>query len=290
MYDMGEYCDVNVTGTARLLERIVKDHLPVRRLVLSSSRAVYGEGTHRCDTCGDVYPGSRAIDDLRDGRFGVPCPRCGEPVHSAATSEDRPLLPLSTYGWTKRSQEDLCLAAAATFGLDVAVLRYFNVYGSRQSLVNPYTGIVSIFYARLQAGRTIPLYENGTPLRDFVHVHDVARANVAALADGVPAGVTCNIGSGRAVTVTDVARAIGDALGREARFESSGEFRAGDIHACVADIERAGRALAFTPSMSLADGMAEFVAWAADRPSVDRSSEAAEALERHGLLGRSRTR
>ncbi len=288
MYELRSYADVNCTGTASLLQVLVERKQPLQRLVLSSSRAVYGEGTRRCAGCGELYPDARSRAAMEAGNFGIPCPRCGEPTASLPTAEDRPLNPLSVYAWTKRQQEDLCQYAARTFGLPVTILRYFNVYGSRQSLQNPYTGVVSIFYARILAGHPLSLYEHGQPERDFVHVTDVARANALALTAEVAPGTCINVGSGEVASIPAVARALGVACGREPRFEDRGEFRAGDILSCYANLDRARRLLGYSPRLDLAAGMAEFAAWAGGETPVDRYDQTVAELSRHGLFGRAR--
>ncbi len=227
--------------------------------------------------------------DLEAGRFEVFCPNCGRKTTSIPTSEDRPLNPVSVYGWTKKLQEELCQYAAKTFGVEVVILRYFNVYGSRQSLRNPYTGIVSIFYARMKAGKTIRIYEHGIPLRDFVHVSDVVRANINALTSDLPAGTALNIGSGRDASILDVARALARATETELRFEDRGEFRVGDIHACSADLRRAQALLHYSPEVSLEDGMREFAAWAEAEPTEDLYQAMIDELEGYGLFGRAQS-
>jgi dTDP-L-rhamnose 4-epimerase len=289
MYDVADYVDTNVTGTANLIETIVKNQLPVKRLILSSSRAVYGEGTHECPHCGVVYPPPRRREDLEAGRFEVFCPNCGRKTTSIPTAEDRPLNPVSVYGWTKKLQEELCQYAARTFGVEAVILRYFNVYGSRQSLRNPYTGIVSIFYARMKAGKAIRIYEHGIPLRDFVHVSDVVRANIKALTSELPTGVALNVGAGRDSSILDVARALAQAAGRELRLEDHGEFRIGDIHACSADLARARELLDYSPQISLGDGMREFAAWAEGEHPEDLYQAMVDELASYGLLGRAKS-
>lgn len=290
MYDIADYVDVNVTGTANLLELITTDRLAVRRIVLSSSRAVYGEGTHECPNCGIVYPPVRRRSDLEKGRFDVFCHGCGSTTKPVPTAELRPLRPTSIYGWTKKAQEELCSLAAETHGLPVVALRYFNVYGSGQSLTNPYTGIVSIFFSRLREGKALSIYEHGTPERDFVHISDVVEANVKALESELVPGEILNIGSGERVTVPEVAITLSTALGLDARMEDRGEYRVGDIHSCMADLSRARRLLGFTPAVALDEGMREFLAWAVDQESTDRYDQAVDELESFGLFGRSQTR
>ena len=287
-YDIRDYVDVNVSGTATLMEVILKDRLPVGRLVLSSSRAVYGEGTHRCAEHGIVYPPTRDRARLEQGRFDVPCPVCGRAAEAVPTAEDRPLHPISVYGWTKKVQEEQCQLAADTFGLSVAILRYFNVYGSRQSLRNPYTGIISIFLARLIAGKPIVLYERGEPLRDFVHVSDVASANIAAGEADLVSCTPVNIGTGKALSVVELAHALAKAADKALATEDCGEFRVGDIHACYADLGRAHDMLGYMPETDLEAGLRETVDWALRHESVDLYDEAVDALRRFGLFGQVR--
>ena len=286
---MAAYVDTNCTGTASLLEAIVRRGRPYPRLILASSRAVYGEGTHRCPAHGIVYPPVRSKQAMERGDFSITCPLCSESALPVATSEDRPLAPISLYGLTKKQQEELCRSAAGTYSLPVILLRYFNVYGSRQSLRNPYTGIVSIFYSRIQAGQPVSVYEHGIPLRDFVHVSDVVRANVAALDAEVPSGTCINIGTGQRHTISEVAEHLAAALGKEARLEDRGEFRVGDIHACFADLRWAREGLGYEPSVTLAAGLREFAAWAREQPVQDRYQQTVDELQRHGLFGRVRS-
>lgn len=287
MYEMASYVDTNCTGTASLLEAIVRRGRPYAKLILASSRAVYGEGSHQCPKHGRIYPPVRAKSAMERGDFSIVCPLCGARALPVATTEERPLTPISLYGWTKKQQEELCQYAASTYSIPIAILRYFNVYGSRQSLRNPYTGIVSIFYSRIQAGQPISVYEHGIPLRDFVHVSDVVRANVAALEAEVPPGACINIGTGQRHTITEVAKHLAAALGKPARLEDKGEFRVGDIHACFADLERAQDLLGYAPAVTLGSGLKEFVTWAKDQPAMDLYQRTVDELKRHGLFGQS---
>jgi dTDP-L-rhamnose 4-epimerase len=285
MYDLRDYVDTNVTGTAALLEALIKRKQPLARLALSSSRAVYGEGACRCPSHGAVHPAPRMREDMEQGRFDLLCPRCGEPLIPAPTDEDQPLSPLSVYAWTKKEQEELCRYAARTFGIPATILRYFNVYGPGQSLKNPYTGVVSIFFSRIMSGQPISLYEHGKPIRDFVHVSDVARANVAALESDVAPGACINVGTGCAVTIADVARGLAAACGREVEFVDRGEFRVGDIYSCYADIARARRLLGYGPSAGLAEGLESFATWARGEEWVDLYQRSVDELRQHDLMG-----
>lgn len=288
MYDMRRYLDTNSTGTATLLETIVKMSVPIKRFVLGSSRAVYGEGTHRCPTHGIQYPGVRKRSDMEEGRFEVFCPSCGQPLTALPTEEDRPLTPFSLYRWSKKHQEDLCRYAADIFGLPVTTLRFFNVYGSRQSLKNPYTGILSVFYNRISAGSHVSIYERGIPGRDFIHVSDVARANMLALEKDVPHGTCINVGTGEMVSVREVAVQLGERLGITPEILDTGEFRIGDICRCYADVSRMERLLGFRPGIGLQEGIEEFLGWALREETADLYHRAVEELENHGLFGRAK--
>jgi dTDP-L-rhamnose 4-epimerase len=286
MYDMQSYVRTNCLGTATLIEVLVTQGVRLERFVLASSRAVYGEGTHGCSTHGAIYPGPRRREAMAGGDFAAHCPHCGDRAEPRPTAEDRPLGPTSLYGLTKKQQEEYCQYAAAVFGLPVVILRYFNVYGSRQSLNNPYTGVATVFYSRIRDRKPISLYEGGSPIRDFVHVSDVVRANLLALETDVPSGTCINVGSGEGVTIRELAELLGRICATEPNLLDRGEFRIGDIHAALADISLANRLLGYRPQRSLQDGMAEFVRWAEGQQSVDRYEQAVEELERHGLFGR----
>lgn len=286
MYDIGAYVATNVLGTATLIETIVKAKLPLARFVLSSSRAVYGEGLFRCPTHGTVHPGMRDPAALRAGDFHVHCRHCGAAMEAVPTPETCDTAPHSVYALTKKEQEDYAQYAARTFGLPLVVLRYFNVYGSLQALRNPYTGVVSIFFGLLREQRALPLYEGGLPVRDFVHVGDVVQANMLALAPALPAGAVFNVGSGSAVTIGDIARAQAAALGVDAQFADRGEFRVGDIFGCVADLSASRAGLGYAPKVDLGTGMAEFVAWARGEAVPSTYDQAVGELEAHGLFGR----
>ena len=285
MYDMRQYTHTNVTGTATLLEAALGRARPPRRLILASSRAVYGEGQYACPVHGQVKPADRTRAALDAGDFSLRCPHCASPLSPGPTPENHPLRPLSVYGWTKKHQEDLCLLAAASHSLDVVLLRYFNVYGSLQSLHNPYTGVVTIFFNRLRAGQPIHLYEQGLPLRDFVHVRDVVQANILALERELPSGSVFNVGSGSACPIAEVAEALAEALGLTARLVPGNAYRVGDIFACTADLGHSREVLGYTPRIGLQEGMREFTAWALTQQGRDDYDRTVEELRRHGLFG-----
>jgi len=286
MYDMRDYVYTNSIGTATLLESIVKQKIKLKRFILASSRAVYGEGTHSCQEHGVIYPPLRLRNDLDQGTFTQLCPQCRSPLTPIPTIENRPLDPLSVYAETKKHQEDYCRYAANTFGIPITMLRYFNVFGSRQSLKNPYTGVVSIFYNRIMAGQPLSLYEQGKPERDFVHVHDIAKANILALENQTKSPATFNIGSGNNDTIKDIANALAKACKKEVKMLDLGEFRQGDIFSCYADLTQSKQHLNYAPTVSLEHGMQEFVDWASTQESLDGYEKTVTELEKYGLFGR----
>jgi dTDP-L-rhamnose 4-epimerase len=286
MYDIRSYVDTNCTGTATLLESIIRHAKDLKKVVLASSRAVYGEGTYNCPQCGPVYPPPRTKSNLERGEFEVHCPVCTHVVQAVATHEDRPLRPISIYGWTKKQQEEQFAYLAHTFRIPVVILRYQNVYGSRQSLKNPYTGIVSIFYSRLRSGGSISLYERGKPIRDFIHVSDVVTANLLALERNLEIEAVINIGTGKTVSVVDVATTLAEIGNISPRFEDHGEFRVGDIYSCYAATTRANSLLGFMPQVDLKSGLQEFVTWAKNQQAVDLYEKTVDELQARGLYGR----
>ncbi len=257
--DVGAYVAANDTGTASLLEALWKRSFR-GRLVLASSMVVYGEGRYRCDEHGDVRPEPRTADDLAAGRFDPACPvaGCGRPTRWAAIDEDAPLDPRNVYAATKLHQEHLCALWGRESGATVVALRYHNVYGPRMPRDTPYAGVASIFRSALAAGRAPEVFEDGGQTRDFVHVDDVAKANVAALtrADVEPGAY--NIASGVPHTVGDLAQALTHAMGADLTPIVTGGWRLGDVRHIVASPARAEAALGFVAEVDFAAGMAEF--------------------------------
>lgn len=283
MYEAARYVRANSLGTAVLLEKLIRFRDRVKKLVVASSMSVYGEGAYACPNCGPVFPRSRPEAQLAARDWEPRCPECGAVLEPRPTPEAKPLGPESVYAVTKRDQEELALTIGRAYRIPTVALRFFNVYGPRQALSNPYTGVAAIFSARLLNNRPPVVYEDGRQTRDFVHVRDVARACRLALerhgADYEPV----NIGTGRPVQVLTVARTLARALGRPIEPEVTGRYRAGDIRHCYADITRARRLLGYEPQVSLEAGLAELAAWVAGQSAEDRWAEAAAELEREGL-------
>ena len=261
MYRAGNYCDVNVRGAGVFADALQKFRSRISRVIVSSSRAVYGEGAATCADHGRVFPRGRPAADMESGRFGSTCPYCGKPVSALASREDDAIGPVSIYGITKLAQEMVVANTAAGAGIPSVVFRYQNVYGPGQSLANPYTGILSIFTQLLLGGQAINVFEDGFPTRDFVFVDDVVEYNCRALVAPLSGPAVLNVGTGVRKTIFDLVRALGDALGVEIRHFVSGDFRLGDIRHAAADTEMLFRTLGSLEFTSLDAGVRAFTAW-----------------------------
>ncbi len=255
--DVTSYVGDNDVGTAIGLS-VLHDQGFAGRIVLASSMVVYGEGRYRCTAHGSVRPGLRSVADLDAGRFDPPCPTCGDLLTWDLVTEDAPTDPRNVYAATKLHQEHLCAAYAREHpGCTVTSLRYHNVYGPRMPRDTPYAGVASIFRSALERGAAPQVYEDGGQTRDFVHVRDVAAANVAALTAPSPVTGPVNVASGEPHTVLDMARALADAMGGPAP-QVEGSYRLGDVRHVVASPSRMRRELGVTPAVRFADGMVEF--------------------------------
>jgi dTDP-L-rhamnose 4-epimerase len=288
MYEVERYVDANDRGTASLLQAVIASRRPTP-VVLASSRAVYGEGLFSCPRCGEVSPAPRDPDMLRRAAWDPVCPVCGGVIDPIATHEDAPTRPGSIYAATKLAQEHLCSIVGNAYGAPITVLRYFNVYGPGQSLSNPYTGILSTFYARAQSGRAIEVYEDGRESRDFVYIDDVVEATRKALqhAEGPPPanGQVLNVGSGVPVSIAELAAAMLRAGHWDVPVRITGAYRIGDVRHAIADTRRAARVLGFTAATSLDDGLRQWLAWANRGDFQDATDTALRHLTARGLYG-----
>ena len=287
MYEMERYVRDNCVGTAVLMEELASRRDALSALVVASSMSIYGEGLYACDGCGIEDPDVVRTEEALKGRRWEPvCAHCGTPVRPLPTPERKRLRSDSVYATTKRDQEDLCLVAGRAYGIRTVALRFFNVYGPRQSLSNPYTGVAAIFSSRLLNDERPLVFEDGRQSRDFIHVSDIVQAIELALEREDADGLALNVGTGRSTTVLDVAEELGRALGREIEPEVVNRFRHGDIRHCYADISAAREALGYEPRVRFADGMAELGAWIAEEapPAEDRVARSTAELEERGLV------
>jgi dTDP-L-rhamnose 4-epimerase len=285
MYEVERYEDVNIRGTATLLDILVNERSPsLRKLVVASSRAIYGEGRYLCPFHGDVYPKARAASALSAGHFEPFCPICTEPVEVMPTLEDTPFSPSSFYGLTKQMQEQMVVMFASTLGIDCVALRYQNVYGPGQSLSNPYTGILAVFANLVRQGKSINVFEDGKESRDFVYVDDIVDATALCIAPQVRGIHSLNVGSGVRTSVLEVAQAIVSYFQASVAVRVTGDFRLGDIRHNVADISAINTLTGFTPKWSFNEGIQQFLAWATQKEAHDAGYERSLAeLKERGL-------
>lgn len=283
MYEISRYVDANTSGTGTLLDVLVNRPHRVERMVVASSMSIYGEGAYECVEHGPVYPSLRPGEMLSNRDWEPRCPTCDWPLAPVATTEAKPLRPTSVYAISKMDQELLTLAVAPSLGIRAIALRYFNTYGTRQALSNPYTGVGAIFCSRLLNGNPPLVYEDGLQMRDFIHVSDVARANVLAF-ESEADGVALNIGTGRPRTVLDVANVLASTMGKEIGPEVLGNFRTGDIRHCFADPTAAIETIGFSATTSFEDGVSSLIEWVQRQSVDDRFENANSELKERGLL------
>ncbi len=280
MYQIREYTDINNLGTAVLLEALAEQR--VKKLVVASSMSIYGEGRYRSEDGSWYDHAERTVEALRAGRW-EPC-HDGKPLLPVATPENKQPSLSSIYALSKYDQERMCLLAGKAYGIPSVALRFFNTYGPRQALSNPYTGVLAIFAARLLNDSPPAIFEDGNQKRDFVSVHDVARACRLALESERADGEVVNVGSGDAITVNEVAQRLSRLLGKpEIVPEVTGKYRMGDIRHCFADISRAEQVLGYSPRVTLDVGLRELAAWLRDQKPIDRSEQARRELDSRGL-------
>lgn len=275
MPEVAKYVDVNAGGTARLFE-VIRDRGPaVRKVVVASSQAVYVEGAVRCRDHGLAFPPRRRTEDLAAGRFDVPCPICGGPAEPAPTPEEAPTGGETAYAISKAAAERLALACGEQLGLPVVALRYACTYGPRQSLWNPYTGVISIFCSRLLNGLPPILYEDGRQTRDLCFVEDIARASIFAAETDRLDGLAVNAGTGRPTAMAELARTLAGALDVPIEPLVQGEFRPGEMRALTPDLSRL-RAAGFEPQVSLEAGIARYLAWLRTQGPIEERFSTAE--------------
>jgi dTDP-L-rhamnose 4-epimerase len=286
MPEIAKYVHVNSLGTAQMLELIREQKLPVKKIIVASSQAVYSEGAANCPTHGLVFPPVRPVDQLRRGDWAVHCPICGEITTSVPTPESAPIGGETVYGLTKVDQEKLVLLWGKQMGIPTVALRYSCTFGPRQSIFNPYTGVIAIFCTRLLNDLPPVLYEDGNQTRDFSFVEDIARANLLAAESDALDGLPVNVGSARGVPIREVAEQISAALGIHIAPEINGEFRPGEMRHLISGTERI-RSAGYEPQVDLATGIGRYLDWIRAQADVrDYFSEAADILRSKGIVHR----
>ena len=279
MPEISKYVGVNSFGTAQMLEVIRDENLPVRKIVVASSQAVYSEGAGVCREHGLVFPLVRPVEQLRAGDFSVHCPHCNRATTPAPTPEHAPIGGETVYAITKVDQERLVLTWGRQTGVPAVALRYSCTYGPRQSIYNPYTGVIAIFCTRLLNGQPPVLYEDGEQTRDFSFVEDIARANLLAATTDKLDGLAANVGSGEATSIREIARLISEALNVPIEAVAQGEFRPGEMRHLISDTTLI-RAAGYEPQVSLATGIRRYIEWISQQMDVRDYFAAAEMLLR----------
>ncbi|MBV8207889.1 MAG: NAD-dependent epimerase/dehydratase family protein [Acidobacteria bacterium] len=284
MYEITRYVDANTRGTAILLQALIRRRRHIRKLVVASSMSIYGEGACECRQCGPVAPPLRSAEQLGAHEWEVRCPGCGREVRPSPTRETKPLFPGSVYAITKQDQEQLSLVLGRAYGIPTIALRYWNVYGARQALSNPYTGVCAIFSARLLNGQPPLIFEDGCQLRDFVHIRDIVQANLLALESPDANYHAINIGSGEVINIRQVAQMLAEGLGRSIAPIFPGKSREGDIRRCIPDLTRARSVLGYKPQVTLAQGIPELLDWVRSQTARDSVETATAELAARQLV------
>lgn len=261
MYQIEKYCDVNIGGTAILLDLLTNRTHSIKKIVVASSRSIYGEGKYKCAEHGIVYPTARKEADMLSGKFECTCPICDKEVEILKTTEDSKIHPSSLYGITKQQQEQMVMVIGKALGIDTLAFRYQNVYGPGQSLSNPYTGILSIFSTIIKNGNDINIFEDGKESRDFVYIDDVVDATLKGIEYDEPINEIFNVGSGVATDVDTIASTLLKNYKANVDVKTSGNFRLGDIRHNIASLEKINKILKFSPSVSFNQGINNFCQW-----------------------------
>jgi len=286
MYEVQRYSDVNIQGTAVLCDCIAKNTNRPKRIILSSSRAVYGEGQYNCTNCGTVYPDPRTSKQLKTGQWDLPCPKCSGTITSVPCQEIAPSRPLSIYSLTKQVQEDLFKMVSSTYNVQAVILRYFNVFGAGQSVSNPYTGVLSIFASRMLSNESIEIYEDGMMQRDFVPIQDVVKSNIEILKMIVsPDILVLNVGTGISKTILQVAESLKKEIGSKSAVEITGRYRIGDIRHCFADMAKTASYIGKPSESSFKQGIRDLIDWASNEGKTAELEKSLTELSDLGLTG-----
>ncbi|PJC30142.1 nucleoside-diphosphate-sugar epimerase [Candidatus Roizmanbacteria bacterium CG_4_9_14_0_2_um_filter_39_13] len=285
MYEIAKYTNANTMGTAVLLDLVVNKHRDhIRKLVVAASMSEYGEGLYTCQNCGDLKPDLRREIDMKEGDWDPFCSKCKTPLSPKPTPETTPLQCNSIYAINKRDQEDMTLNIGCSFQIPVVALRYFNVFGPRQSLSNPYTGVAAIFMSRLKANHNPVVFEDGKQSRDFVSVHDIVSANIAVMQDDRANYQIFNVGSGSSISIGDLGKLIIKITGSNQTLDINNKYRKGDIRHCFADISKITKTLGWKPQVALEDGLKELIEWSKDKKSEDLFEESQKILKAKGVV------
>jgi dTDP-L-rhamnose 4-epimerase len=272
-YEIERYISTNTHGTAVVLQEAVRAN--VKQVIIASSRAVYGEGLHICDSCDAHFvPQPRGDADLAAGNWEVFCPKCNSVADAELMAEDDPTAPTSIYGLTKLQQEQIASQVERAYSLPVTILRFFNVFGPGQSLGNPYVGVLGTFFRRIVSGEGIEVYEDGKMRRDFVFVEDIVEALCRVTQNEKAFGATLNVGTGIGVTLKEIGKEIFRVLDREPQIKISGRYRIGDVHHAVADVRKIASEIDYVPLTDFKTGLRAYLEWALANDEFDAQMDA----------------
>jgi len=285
MYEIQKYVDVNINGTTILLDYLVNNKNSIEKVVVASSRAIYGEGKYYSKQSGIIYPDERAEKDLLNGEFELKCPITGQKLEVQATDEDSKIHPTSVYGITKQNQEQMVLTVCKSINIPAVAFRYQNVYGPGQSLKNPYTGILSIFSTQIRNGNNLNIFEDGKESRDFVYIDDIVDATILGIENENITNDVFNVGSGVSTTVLDVAQKLRELYNSNVEINITGNFRLGDIRYNYADLSKIHKVLGFTPRYNFDKGIKIFTEWVMSQElNADNYSRSIEEMKTKGLF------
>jgi len=282
-YEIRDFMHNNVTGTANLLQSII-DSKCKPKLILSASNTTYGEGIYNCNSCGDFHAEIRTNNDIMGHGLEITCPKCHKVCKPIPTPETTSLNCNSVYALSKKYQEELILFLGKLYNFPVVILKYFNAFGPRQSLSNPYTGVSAIFTSRIKNNNPIVIYEDGLQTRDFVYIDDIVQANILAMENNSANYETFNVGSGNPVTIRYIAEKIYELFGKDPNIELLQKYRNGDIRHCIADNSKIREKLGWAPRVSFDDGIKRLFEWSKDQESQDNFDKANSKLKEKGLI------
>ncbi|NCO11494.1 nucleoside-diphosphate-sugar epimerase [Candidatus Pacearchaeota archaeon CG_4_9_14_0_2_um_filter_39_13] len=287
MYEVSRYVNANAMGTANLLDIIINNgeiKKRIKKIIVASSMSPYGEGMYSCEKCGIVNPSPRSEERIKMGIWELNCPKCNSILNPVPTPETKTQDASSVYALTKKFQEDLVMNAGKAYNIPVVAFRYFNVYGPRQSLSNPYTGVAAIFMSRVKNNHPPMIFEDGNQLRDFVSVHDIVQANMLAMEKDEANYQVYNVASGKAISVRAIAEMVARLCGKDIKPMITGQSRKGDIRHCFADITKIQKSLGFEPKVDFEEGMKELIKWAEDKEAKDLVDYMSKELKDKGII------
>lgn len=287
MYEISRYVEANALGTGNLFDIIVNDKKikeKIKKIIVAASMSPYGEGMYSCKNCGIVDSRPRSEENMENKIWELSCQKCETPLNPVPTLETKLLDASSVYAITKKFQEEIALNIGKAYGIPTVALRYFNVYGPRQSLSNPYTGVAAIFMSRLKNNQQPLIFEDGNQKRDFVSVHDVVQANMLTMEKNEANYDSFNVGSGQPITIKQIAKTVARLCNKDLEPIITNNYRKGDIRHCFADITKIKKKLGYEPKITFEDGMKELIGWAANKEAKDLVNYMTEELKSKKII------